>query len=160
MKVTDTHVYFWKGFLSQWTVDPFEEYGVKFPTCEHFMMYRKALLFKDYDVAKKVLETDAQHEVKALGRQVKNFDPVVWDRCKEEIVFRGNYLRFSQNAESYRKLMKYTTQKFVEASPFDNIWGVGLEENDPRILDEANWTGQNLLGNVLTELRNQFLKEY
>ena len=36
----------------------------------------------------------------------------------------------------------------------DQIWSCGLAENDPLILDPKNWTGQNLLGKVLMEVRD------
>jgi hypothetical protein len=42
----------------------------------------------------------------------------------------------------------------VEASPIDNIWGVGLAADDPRILDEKNWTGRNLLGKSIMDVRS------
>jgi hypothetical protein len=46
-------------------------------------------------------------------------------------------------------LQAYPGFEFVEASPVDKIWGVGLAEDDPLIYDKANWLGQNLLGKAL-----------
>jgi ribA/ribD-fused uncharacterized protein len=43
----------------------------------------------------------------------------------------------------------------VEGNAKDNIWAVGLDWNDDRILDPSNWNGQNLLGKVLMELRTE-----
>ena len=37
----------------------------------------------------------------------------------------------------------------VEAAPCDKIWGIGLEKEDEKILDERNWKGTNLLGKCL-----------
>lgn len=31
--------------------------------------------------------------------------------------------------------------------------GVGIKANDPKILDESNWKGQNLLGKVMEDVR-------
>ena len=47
---------------------------------------------------------------------------------------------------------------FVEASPSDRIWGVGLSQDDPKIENDKNWKGQNLLGKVMTEARAEILK--
>ena len=45
----------------------------------------------------------------------------------------------------------------VEASPYDKIWGVGLGVDDPLILDNKNWKGENLLGFILTNVRDYYL---
>ena len=58
-----------------------------------------------------------------------------------------------QIPELKEALLRTGDRIIVEASPYDKIWGVGLEENDPRILNEKNWRGQNLLGKALIEVR-------
>ena len=54
-----------------------------------------------------------------------------------------------------QKLISTNNKILVEASPFDKIWGVGLDQNNPDILDENKWKGQNLLGKVLMNVRNK-----
>lgn len=49
-------------------------------------------------------------------------------------------------------------KSFVEASPVDSIWGIGMAENNPDLLDTSRW-GQNLLGKALTELRDKLKQE-
>jgi len=40
-----------------------------FPTSEHYMMFRKAMLFGDEVIAKKILASETPGEAKTLGRQ-------------------------------------------------------------------------------------------
>ena len=52
--------------------------------------YQTPVLFKDKEMAAKILASRDPKEQKAMGRQVKDFDPKVWgDNCKD-IVKRGN----------------------------------------------------------------------
>ncbi|KAF2480228.1 hypothetical protein BDY17DRAFT_327201 [Neohortaea acidophila] len=118
-KVTEKYVLFF-GFdgpepeccLQQWYPSPFVEKvdeseakrsGTsaerKFKTSEQYMMFHKALLMGDAEVAGEVLECQTPGEAKGLGRKVKNFQQTLWDKHCDDIVEQGQYLKFSQNAE-------------------------------------------------------------
>ena len=43
----------------------------------------------------------------------------------------------------------------VEASKYDNVWGVGIGIRDPFIKDTTKWKGLNLLGMALMEVRTK-----
>jgi len=63
--------------------------------------------------------------------------------------------------EELKKLLlsdKYKGKSFVEGSPVDNIWGIGIHEDDASD-DTSNWKGQNLLGKALDTVRMRILKQ-
>jgi len=45
----------------------------------------------------------------------------------------------------------------VEASPFDRKWGIGLDASKAAASDPSKWRGENLLGKILTEVREELL---
>ncbi len=143
--------------FSQWFPCRFEVEGVAFTCAEQFMMHGKATLFGDTEVAARILAASHPREHKALGRKVAGFDDAVWKRERVRIVKDGNRAKFTQNDELLALLLSTKGTTLVEASPYDKIWGIGLSENDPRAMDPAQWNGQNLLGVVLTELRDELL---
>lgn len=158
MRVTDTHVYFWGGVFSQWYSSPFSLYNDKFATAEHYMMWRKALLFKNDDIAAEILQNPSASDVKRLGRKIQNFNQEVWNENKFNIVCDGSWYKFTSSKELMSKLLETGTKTLVEGSPEDTIWGVGLHYNDDKILDESNWRGENLLGKALVQTRNKILE--
>lgn len=131
-----------------------EEEEVTFPSAEHWMMVKKALLFKDAEKAREILEEpDDMAAVKALGRKVKDFDEAVWVSARKDIVREGNLHKFGQNEELKAKLLATGTKRIVEASPRDRIWGIGFGEKNA-LKNENRW-GQNLLGWALEETRSE-----
>lgn len=116
------------------------------------MMAEKARLFSDSETEALILKARTPKEQKALGRQVKGFVEDVWNKHDLEIVERGNLAKFTQNPHLLEMLLAGEGTTFVEASPYDRIWGIGLAENDPRAKDRSQWKGQNKLGIVLTRL--------
>lgn len=117
-------------------------------------MYLKALQFTDIDMADKIAETQDLKLVKELGRKVKGFDPKEWEEVKEDVMFKALQHKFDANPRLIKKLLDTENLILVEASPYDTIWGVGLKETDPKILDPSNWVGKNLLGVQLMRLRD------
>jgi ribA/ribD-fused uncharacterized protein len=149
--------FFWSGPFSQWAKSVFTVDNHYF-CCEQFMMFKKAELFNDINIMQEILESSNPKEIKALGRKVSNFDSKIWNEHKRDIVFQGNFAKFSQNQELKDMLLNTRGTILVEASPYDNIWGVGLEESDSRINSPQTWKGENLLGFALTEVREYLLE--
>ena len=165
MRITDTHVYFYGGpaIYSNWYSNPenprqFLRKNHWFANTEQAFMYEKALIFDDYEMAEKILLTPNPKEVKALGRQIKNFDAEIWSDVARGVMTSVNLDKYCQNPLFEKELLKTGNRILVEASPYDKIWGVGLHYTDDAILDEKNWVGKNWLGKALMNVR-ELLKQ-
>jgi ribA/ribD-fused uncharacterized protein len=135
---------------------------ITFPTAEHYMMAAKASLFRDDHTLQLILEETANESVdsravKALGRQVDNFDEEVWVQAREKIVFQANLEKFRQNEELKQMLVETGDKILVEASPTDSIWGIGFSE-EKALVNTKRW-GLNLLGKALMAVREELRKD-
>ena len=151
--------FFWNGPFSQWFIADFIIDGVKYNCCEQYMMAQKALIFEDHNVYNQIMNEKNPREHKALGRKIKNFDKDTWEAECRDIVYRGNYAKFTQNEDLYADMMETIGTELVEASPYDPIWGIGLAEDDSRAWDKSTWLGTNWLGEELTNVRNKLVEE-
>ena len=153
MRITDKYVFFWNGIYSQWYPSKVIIDGKTFNTMEQWMMYSKAMLFKDQEHADLIMESDLPAEQKRYGRAVRNFDAKKWEAVAFDIVKKGNYEKFTQHPKLQKELLETGNRTLVEASPVDKIWGIGMAERDPGVENPKNWRGQNLLGKAVTEVR-------
>lgn len=157
-------VFFWqvdaeseerREYLSQWYPAEFVVDNINYLTAEHYMMAEKARVFGDDGIRNAILRTYSPETVKKLGRMVRGFDSVTWEKHRVDVVLRGNEAKFGQNDALRNYLLSTGDKILVEASPFDEIWGVGLAEDDPRITDPRQWKGLNLLGFALMAVRSR-----
>ena len=179
MTTSDKYVFFFRASspFSNWHPSIFTVKEITFGSNEQFMMYCKAKLFNDEAIAEQVHAfstsglmgkyiagkvsrdeilkhrmaewSGEQKRIKALGKKVKNFVEATWSEKCVPYVSRGAYEKFSQDPELHALILTKEGKQFVEASPYDRIWGVGLSANDPNIHDPSKWKGQNLLGKCL-----------
>lgn len=143
------------GWLSNWYPSPFTVEGVAFSSMEQYMMYEKAVTFGDFDMAQKILTEKDVSKVKQYGRQIANFDDVVWNGIRQIIVYRGLLAKFLQNQELGKKLKGTGGAVLAECAVHDKIWGIGLSMQDTNRFDMQKWNGQNLLGFALMQVREQ-----
>jgi ribA/ribD-fused uncharacterized protein len=155
MRITDNYVFFWSGIYSQWHKAPMVIDKVEYNSCEQYMMHQKALLFEDIEIAELIMKESNPREQKKYGRMIKNFDKSVWEKNCLAIVYEGNLAKFTQNSDLMVSMLSTGDRIFVEASPLDNIWGIGLEENAEGIEDPSYWLGLNLLGQALNLVKNK-----
>lgn len=202
----ENFTFFWHSPspFSQWHPSKFVVKDINFISGEQFMMYCKAKLFKDEEIAEQILELSnsynnltssaggiidsmpnniatefalghisksdilndkdkkyewdlIQKEIKKLGRKVKNYDENTWNQHKRSYVAKGNYEKFTQNPELKQSLLNTVNTIMVEANPFDKIWACALKEHDPNATSPSKWKGQNLLGKILTNLREKLI---
>lgn len=118
------------------------------------MMAQKAKLFKDQNTLKCIMHETDPKKIKKLGRDVKNFDEKIWNKNKYNIVYKGNYAKFSQNIYLKKYLLSTKDKTIVEASPYDKVWGIGFSEKNVNINDQTEW-GENLLGKILMKVREE-----
>jgi ribA/ribD-fused uncharacterized protein len=129
-----------------------------FNCCEQWMMACKAILFDDADTFRLIMDTKSPSRQKDLGRVISNYEQEVWEIYKYQIVLQGNKYKFEQNPELKEFLMGFNYFTiFAEAASYDKIWGTGLDITDERCLDINNWTGQNLLGRAITDIRRSYI---
>lgn len=140
--------------FSQWYNAEFTVDGQRYLTAEHFMMAEKAALFGDEDIRAQVLQASTPNEAKALGRKVRGFNDQDWLQQRYAIVVRANQAKFAQNPEMNAFLKETGSRVIVEASPVDNIWGIGLTQDDAKAKDPNLWEGLNLLGFALMQVRD------
>lgn len=159
-----TIIYFWghksdgqslsKACFSQWYNSEFVVDGIKYHTAEQYMMACKARLFDDEETFASIMQSPSPDQCKKLGRKVHNFDPVIWDAEKFNIVVNGNIAKFSQNEALGAFLLATEDAILVEASPYDTVWGIGLDPETAASSSVDTWRGENLLGCALMETRD------
>ena len=149
-------ILFWGGWPSNWHPSPFVVDGINYNCVEQWMTSEKARVFGDEEVRAKILASPYPRAQKEFGRKVRGYVEATWVAARFDIVLAGTVQKYEQNQELLGLLLATSDNDiFVEASPFDTVWGIGLAINDPRAWDKKTWRGQNLLGNVLTEARRR-----
>ena len=169
IRCTDEFVYFYQNtpLSNWWASNPRIPYdGHDFASSEALYMYLKARGLGDDKVANEILAlddnaklTDRQRfaKAKSLGKKCK-FNKYVFFANREQWMYTALSAKFEVDEEFRSVLMseEYRGLTFVEASPRDVNWGIGLSVS--AAYEGKAWKGKNLLGKLLTQLRDANLK--
>ena len=122
------------------------------------MMAEKARIFGDEETRQRIMKEEEPGIIKDLGREVKGFDPEIWDQHKFDVVVKGNLAKFGQNEKLLKFLLNTGSAILVEASPYDRVWGIGMREDNKDAKDAEKWYGINLLGFALMVVRDKLMQ--
>ena len=157
-------IYFWghtpdpkkmtAACFSQWYDCYFEVDGVQYHTAEQYMMASKARLFGDDEVLNEIMEAYSPHDYKKLGRKIHGFEQAPWNARKYDVVVEGNKAKFGQNPQLMEFLLSTGDAILAEASPYDKIWGIGIDRETALKGSVGQWQGENLLGCALMDVRD------
>ena len=146
------------GFLSNWYLSDFQIDGITFTSMEQYMMYKKAVCFKDENIANQILAEKNVVKIKELGRLVSGYDEHIWNGVRQIIIYEGLLAKFSQNEFLKGRLLDTKNSILAECAVKDRIWGIGLSLTDPKRLIPSEWKGHNLLGYALMMVRGRLKK--
>lgn len=182
MRRTDKFVIFWGGIFSNWAMTPFDgrsaypEFrrmlddlgiagqpegieitnrlrGKRYESGEQWMMSCKAWLMGDLETLKAIHDIRNPKEAKALGRRIKPFDAKLWEKAGEAAVIAGSIAKFTSSERMRQEILDTGDLMLVEGSPFDSLWGIGIDWREKAAEDPAQWKGRNLLGKCLVAAR-------
>lgn len=159
IRCTDEYVYFYQDtpLSNWWTSEPYIPYdGYLFASSEALFMYLKAKVFRD-DVIAGIMPKMHYDAAKALGGIVRNFSEDVWNREREKAMYIALRAKLAVD-EAYKNTLlseEYKGKTFVEASPYDEVWGIKRSITDA--VGGKEWNGLNLLGKLHTQLRDEIL---
>ena len=147
------------GYLSNWYSSPFELDGLRFTSVEQYIMYTKCTVFGDEASAGAVMATEDTALQQSTGRKASGYIGPVWAGMRQMVVLHGLMAKFSQNEDLRKNLLETGDAYLVECAGSDKIWACGIRIDDDRRFDAANWTGSNLLGFALMEVRRMLKEE-
>ena len=147
------------GFMSNFYPCQFTVDGLQYNCSEQYFMKQKQEYFDptNTELGNKIMLETGPKKIKLYGRQVKNYDENKWNLVRYKIMKRGLWYKFQQ-PELKEKLLATNNKILAEASPFDKIWGIGLNAENASKINPKIWPGQNLLGKALMEVRNDLGK--
>lgn len=128
-------------FLSNFYESEMEYRGRTFKTAEHAYQWSKAVLSSDRD---RILNAPTPGIAKRIGKSITILD--IWDNIKVDVMFDILYAKFTQNKELEERLINTYGARLIEGNDWgDKFWGM------------YNGKGKNILGNLLTLIRNLLL---
>lgn len=133
------------SFLSNFYPASFEIDGVKWPTAEHYYQAMKTTSKVEQDMIRKL---DYPGKAKKAGQKV-DLRPD-WDEVKDEVMLTCLKAKFEQNKYIRTQLINTRHHVLIEGNSwYDTYWGVDSELG-----------GQNKLGKILMQLREEYIKDF
>lgn len=122
-----------------------EMHGLWYPTVEH---YFQAMKFPGHEHAEKIRLAAKPAIAKQLGRARSVPLRADWEQVKLDIMRAAVRQKFTTHAELTQLLQGTGDEELVEVAPTDYFWGRGKAG-----------TGQNWLGKILMEVRNELREQ-
>jgi ribA/ribD-fused uncharacterized protein len=151
--IRDGYALFWGQWPSNWAPSPFVVDGVTYNCVEQYMMAEKARTFGDEVTLAKIMASPEPRDQQSHGRTVRGYDDAKWASVRYQVVLRATIEKYRQNPDLLEQLLATGDVTFVECSPVDRIWGIGMRASDSRATNPSMWLGTNLLGKAITEAR-------
>ena len=147
------------GFLSlKWAVE-IEFNSTMYNSAKQAIAAELAKSFNDQENLQKIMLADTSEEVSyelddVPGDETQN--QAKWNENIKRLLYDVNIAKFNQYPELVTRLLETKTAVLGAYIPNDNLIGIGLSLDNIQSKNPINWTGQNLLGKALMDIREKF----
>lgn len=146
------------GFLSlKWVVE-IEYNGTMYNSAQQAIAAELAKSFNDQENLQKIMIADTPDEVSYTLDDVPgdaDANETKWNDTTKQLIYTINMAKFSQYPELAARLLETKTAVLGAYLPNDNLIGVGISLDNIQSQNPVNWTGQNLLGKALMDIREK-----
>ena len=130
--------------------------GQKFNSSEKAYQVMKAKFHKNKTIEDELMEAHFVSDVKKISEKIQVSAEWIDQRVD---VMRKILRAKADQSQTYRKKLLNCKGQIVEAIRGDLFWSAGLDEKELRQLPRERWPGQNVLGQLHMELRDE-LQEF
>merc|ERR1712150_93231 len=122
--------------------------GFEYSTAAQGVAHTRALLFGQPDIARDILKATCPNEIDLLERKIKG----EWKLAQWSIIYQNVAAKFSQDQDLMELLVKTTGTLVDESKQKDS-----RSASDAQNLAQKQWDRTNILGKVLTQVREDFV---
>jgi ribA/ribD-fused uncharacterized protein len=151
----DTNDY---GFLSLKWVVQIEFNGTMYNSAYQAIMAEIAKSFNDNENLNKIMLAESPDEITYKVDDVpgdKEVNETKWNDLTKQLLYDVNLAKFNQYPELTSRLLETKNATLGAYIPDDNLIGIGISLDNIQSQNPLNWTGQNLLGKALMDIRQK-----
>ena len=134
--------------------NPVEIEGKVYPSTEHYYQYQKCLAAGDHETASEVLLSPEPEDAMAIGQRVRRTNKWYQNEGKE-LMKKALRAKFREG-KMKQKFIATGRVVIVEATR-NQTWGTGVPFTSNDVLNPRSFSGQNLMGVSLMEVRSELV---
>lgn len=151
----DTNDY---GFLSlNWAIE-LEFNGTMYNSAKQALAAEIAKGFNDQENLQRIMTAESPQEITYQLSDVpgeSDANEPKWNDLTKRLLYDINIVKFNQYPELAGRLLETKNAQLGAYIPDDNLLGIGISLDNVQSLNPVNWTGQNLLGKALMDIRQK-----
>ena len=133
--------------------------GLTFASAEHALQWARATELGCADTATNILDARHAGVAKAIGNKIEIKDQSSWEQKREKVMFEILTKKL-RHCEAAATALEQSRGKLIVLTTRDLYWGSGLNDRMTQTTNPTFWPGQNILGAMLTELRENHIRTF
>lgn len=150
------------GFLSlKWTVE-LEFNGTMYNSAQQALAAEIAKSFNDQEGLQRIMTAESPDAINYQLADVPgepDANEAKWNDLTKRLLYDINIVKFNQYPELAGRLLETKNAMIGAYIPDDNLLGIGISLDNIQSKNPVHWTGQNLLGKALMDIRGKIREQ-